>query len=184
MWWLVRDAVGLTPRESARLRGWGKRGATIFNPDDRRVQNELAPTDPVLRRIEDTLRSRGFLYGRAIGKAVVLHSFAGCRAQPLHCDYDPDAQRALRKKPLGVLVAIEEGTALQLGERLVSLHSGDMLVFEGDQLHAGAAYDVDNTRIHVYVDSPVCPGAEGMTWLAADHDSLSESVSLASSTPS
>jgi hypothetical protein len=34
----------------------------------------------------------------------------------------------------------------------------------GDLSHAGAAYDGDHLRIHVYIDSPLHPRDEGVTY--------------------
>ena len=54
----------------------------------------------------------------------------------------------------------------------VELEMGDALVFKGDCMHAGFDYDVDNTRVHVYVsvagggpDSSVPKDASGYTTL-------------------
>ena len=64
--------------------------------------------------------------------------------------------RGIRKKPLGALLALEEGTKLAVhGIGDVLLQRGDCLVFDGDLVHAGSAYpDAPNTRVHVYLDVP------------------------------
>ena len=36
----------------------------------------------------------------------------------------------------------------------VQLEAGDILLFDGDVVHAGAAYAEKNTRLHVYLDLP------------------------------
>lgn len=66
--------------------------------------------------------------------------------------------------PLSVMVAIEPGAKLwiypdgcgseQETALLVELEVGDVLVWRGDLVHAGAGYGVDHYRIHAYVDSP------------------------------
>ena len=53
---------------------------------------------------------RSWLNGRTFGAAVALHSELGCEQQPLHSDYDPRQCRELRRKPLGVIAALERGT--------------------------------------------------------------------------
>ena len=40
------------------------------------------------------------------------------------------------------------------GVRMICLEPGDVLVFDGDVVHAGAAYRAPNTRVHVYLDVP------------------------------
>jgi len=42
-----------------------------------------------------------------------------------------------------------------LTKKVEYLNKGDMLVFRGDLIHAGSAYDEENIRIHVYLDSPI-----------------------------
>ena len=37
---------------------------------------------------------------------------------------------------------------------LVELELGDMLVWRGDLVHAGAGYDVEHVRVHAYIDTP------------------------------
>jgi hypothetical protein len=66
--------------------------------------------------------------------------------------------------PLSVMVAIEPGAKLWIypdgcnsdeeTALLVELEVGDVLVWRGDLVHAGAGYGVDHYRIHAYVDSP------------------------------
>ena len=37
---------------------------------------------------------------------------------------------------------------------LVELELGDMLLWRGDLVHAGAGYDVEHVRVHAYIDTP------------------------------
>ena len=46
-----------------------------------------------------------------------------------------------------------------------TLAKGDILCFEGDVIHAGAAYKKENTRIHIYVDVQDVKPVENMTWI-------------------
>ena len=39
-----------------------------------------------------------------------------------------------------------------MGEGEIYLDQGDCLVFDGDCVHAGSAYDYDNVWLHVYLD--------------------------------
>ena len=38
------------------------------------------------------------------------------------------------------------------GERYIVLHAGDIVVFDGTVIHAGADYKKTNTRLHIYLD--------------------------------
>ena len=79
-----------------------------------------------------------------------------------------------REKPLGVFWALEKGCKIMLagpgGEAVeVCLEEGDVLLFDGDLVHAGAAYpDCDNIRMHVYLyaEGIVPPG--GGTWFVPE----------------
>ena len=68
-----------------------------------------------------------------------MRSLPGCMQQLFHYDYDPVPLRHLRssKKPLGVLLAIQDNTKLVTLKGEVVLASGDVFIFEGDVVHAG-----------------------------------------------
>ena len=86
------------------------------------------------------------------------HGAARDRQQPLHYDYNPKQLRGSERKPAGVLLALEHGARMRVmgehGVRMICLEPGDVLVFDGDVVHAGAAYRAPNTRVHVYLDVP------------------------------
>jgi hypothetical protein len=50
----------------------------------------------------------------------------------------------------------------------VVLHKGDALLFRGDLTHAGSAYDLSNTRVHVYLDTNV-KRVENRSWIISKH---------------
>ena len=103
---------------------------------------------------------------------VVLHSEPGCQSQQAHTDYDPQqVQMAERQNgpgsvPLGVICGIEPGSMLvvypgshlsgDLGlPQIVHFEAGDLVLFRGDFVHAGAAYSSygpGNVRLHAYLD--------------------------------
>lgn len=147
--------LAVTIDDLFRLRCSAYDGDPIFNPDELRVQRALPVDEPIVVALIDFLRVRGFLCdGRTPGDAVVIHSFAGCAQQPLHTDYHPDVVRAALVKPLGVVAALQDDTRLVLDNgRYVAMRAGDVVVFEGGVVHAGAAYASENTRVHIYVDS-------------------------------
>ena len=46
----------------------------------------------------------------------------------------------------------------------VVMFAGDVLVFDGDVVHAGAQYSVGSTRVHVYLDVPELTRDPNFTW--------------------
>lgn len=147
-----------------------RRGSTIFNSldddhnDERRLQARVPATDAAYKAVHRALGALGVLGddGRELGDMVVLHSVAGCRQQPWHTDYAPRKLAADPVKPMGVIVALEDGTQF-LGHgsqypdgkhRTYALEPGDVLCFDGDYVHAGAPYRHANTRVHAYITTP------------------------------
>ncbi len=115
--------------------------------------------------------------------AVLLKSSKGCEVQPAHSDYQPECDDSDNYlQACGLLLAIMPNTTLTLWENLknnnltmdhgsvvlpttIHLDIGDILLFTGDQIHSGSAYDEINYRIHIYVDSPFQKMAfENKTW--------------------
>jgi len=140
-------------------------GDVVFNPDGKRRQRELTPTTSFLRALEDALVQRGCMRGRYVGGAVVLHSEPGCRRQQWHTDYDPDALVGLRRKPQGLLVALQAGTTFVTPDATYELAPGDAVLFDGDVVHAGGAYRHANTRVHLYLDVEGVERQLNKTWL-------------------
>lgn len=131
----------------------------IFNPDKKRSQAELPCSSAVYIAVENALRRRNHLrHGRTVTSMVVLHSEAGCQQQPYHTDHDTRSVMDMRDAgncPSGCLVAVEDNTVLELhGRESIMMQQGDMVVFDGDICHAGAAYTQANIRIHAYIESP------------------------------
>lgn len=70
--------------------------------------------------------------------------------------------------PLSAMLAIQPGTCLWIypdgcggvggggadGAELVWLEVGEMLIWRGDLVHAGAGYAREHVRVHTYVDPP------------------------------
>lgn len=123
---------------------------------------------------------------------VILTSRPGCQQQLPHCDYEPTYEFATTSDaqvPLGCLVAVEPGTKLcvwpnsirlsilapelltkwleehgPIDMKIIELRPGDVLVFRGDLIHAGAEYTQGNNRVHMYLDSPVVERQKNRTW--------------------
>jgi len=109
---------------------------------------------------------------------TVLRSEAGCQAQLPHTDHFQRPPHLSPEEPwydwscfdstnipLGCLVALEDDTfldvwpeAIRFDQTRVSqchilrLKRGDVVLFRGDLVHAGAAFDKLNVRVHCYLE--------------------------------
>ena len=158
-WRVYRRAVRVSTRDVRAVEEIARKGEPIFNGGDRlRRQASLPASGAVAQQLLLALQKRGELRGRELRDAVAIHSAAGCGQQPLHHDYNPEALRGQARKPAGALLALEHGARMRVmgehGVRMICLEPGDALVFDGDVVHAGAAYRAPNTRVHVYLDVP------------------------------
>jgi len=128
---------------------------------------------------------------------VILTSLPGCDEQLAHCDYAPSTEFATVSDdmvPLGCIIALEPGTKLKIWPKSIrlsfmnnlirsdfiesingpirpieiELNPGDVLVFRGDLVHAGSAYNTKNNRIHLYLDSPLVSRPSNTTWFPSD----------------
>jgi hypothetical protein len=151
--------------------------------DLRRAQYKIPAVHPILEKIKHALISKRFLLQSTIGHgdddlmfgdAVLLRSEVGCSQQQWHRDFSTDALKKCSMRPIGVVLAIEDGARLSiLGEPDVKLSRGDCLVFDGLCIHAGSAYpDAVNYRVHVYLDTREKSGArvQHETYLVDDSD--------------
>ena len=82
--------------------------------------------------------------------------------QPPHADSAPrDSLQGMdcKKLPWAVLFATEDGTLLKIWKPgaqepiILTLSKGELLIMRGDLGHSGASYTVENSRIHLYIDS-------------------------------
>jgi len=131
------------------------------------VQTRIKP-DPVGAGLLAALELVGALEGRLPTLMNLLHSEEGCDQQEWHWDWEPKRCAKCKRKPLGVILALEPNTPFMVWERghehTIMLQPGDILLFEGDVLHAGAKYEsACNTRVHVYA------GCAGLA-AKAEHD--------------
>lgn len=164
---IKRAALSVNDGDVIRIRKALKRGGRrIFNPDAKRTQAALRQTDTLIARLKTALSKMKLLDNRTITQAVVLHSSAMCKQQQWHYDYDPKVMRDMRVKPLGVILALQDGTKFETVTCTHTLCKGDILVFGGDVVHAGAAYDKENTRVHAYLDVANVKRVRNRTWLA------------------
>ena len=141
-------------------------GQQIFNPGTKRVQAMLCDDHPLRLRVIEALNERGVLRGgREPARACVLHSKRGCKRQAFHSDFDVNAFVGVRVKPCSVLLALEDHTTLHFVSGPVELSRGDIMMFEGDVVHAGSEYiHADNTRFFMYVGIPGVSAPENDTY--------------------
>ena len=130
--------------------------------DNLRKQKKMSARHELAKRLRAALQLARELEGREVGAFNLLGSKAGCRQQHRHWDWDPASVDALNDRlPRGVVLACEDGARLvvfndvhDVEGQYVELNAGDVLLFDGDVLHAGAQYEKDNLRLHVYLDVP------------------------------
>ena len=89
--------------------------------------------------------------------------------KPLHADSCDPASHAEDGAPWGdahlsMILSLQDDTRLVVypfdkgGEKvLLTLNAGDIVIFRGDLIHSGAAYDTCNISLHLYIDSPRAP---------------------------
>lgn len=145
-----------------------QRGEHVFNPDNKRMQYKVSPSDPICVKVLEALSVA--TRQRVVRDAVIISSLAGCAPQQWHCDYDPDMVRRAALKPLGALVALDSrGANLRImteeGASVIYLKRGQVLLFDGDLVHAGGNYDEDNLRLHMYLDSTEVARQKNKTYL-------------------
>lgn len=132
--------------------------------DDLRSQSHVKVNDRLLRGIDEFLQQFEHS-GMKRSEFMAIHSAPGCQEQAAHCDFDPKSPCFQTPTfPVGVIVALQDDTfvdvwpgshrnAFRVERHKVTLSKGDVLVFRGDCVHAGSAFQHANTRLHCYVDS-------------------------------
>ena len=155
----------------------------IFNNigrnDKKRVEGKVADTD-----IPDTtaqLRElvREIYPNLKTSDIVAITSLPGCLSQRPHTDFDTLTINRLcdADVPRVCVVALQNRTKLDVWKHshqlstvdpqqriTINMSAGDALFFRGDLVHAGSAYDVRNTRLHVFIDNSMIPRLHNSTW--------------------
>jgi len=124
--------------------------------------NWMATTTQGTRRVVDTHALRAGVDGNGLPATTP-------KQKPLHADSCiPDSHWHLRAPwgdaHLAMIIALQDNTKLHIypfgrgGEEIIiALNAGDVLIFRGDLIHAGAEYTGRNVRIHMYLDSSAAP---------------------------
>ena len=161
----------------------------IFNDNLTQKEDRKRVQENMPKRLSHTLHKKlvATFPEKEINDYVILKSKAGCQKQAAHMDYIPT--HALldsgNKIPLLFLLALEDNTKLLVWPQSHTLHktishatishievnlsAGDAIVFRGDLVHAGASYDTDNIRVHVYLDTPEIKRRKNMTYIIHKH---------------
>lgn len=163
--------------------------------DRKRLQRLLPWKDAAWRGLEASILASVAAVAPHVTTTLVqlpwnlLQSRAGCQQQASHTDWVPTEAVAeavaAGTPPLAVLVALMDGTTLEVWPRAtglttrlddaqlpttpipqqtVRLRPGDVLVFRPDCVHAGSAYAEPNVRLHAYFDNPLVARARNTTW--------------------
>ena len=110
---------------------------------------------------ESTAHAEGGAEAEAVAAAVLGR-------QPAHSDAPEPPESSVSELadvdvPLSAMLAVEDATVLwvypagcdALDEaQLIQIARGDVIVWRGDLVHAGAGYAVDHVRVHAYIDPP------------------------------
>ena len=149
------------------------RSTTQYPSDNSTLNNFREDIGRVLSDIVGSFNTK-----RAMRDMTILRSQSGCKDQLPHTDYIAgDLERVLDydnddDMPLSCIVVCMDNTYLNVWPGAIkcfnsnndgnnkqfecvrlNLNAGDVLIFRGDLVHAGSAYDEKNVRIHVYLDS-------------------------------
>ncbi|KAJ0396262.1 hypothetical protein P43SY_003849 [Pythium insidiosum] len=95
----------------------------------------------------------------------LMKSLPNGQRQAFNVDFRPQMDNQVADytlMPVGLLLALESDTSIHIygwnrllcdeeDEDTITLEAGDMLLFRGDMIHAGASYDKKNVRVHAYL---------------------------------
>jgi len=137
---------------------------------DINCEDVMADKSKIVSALRDVLIANSMLDTKEerITGAVFIASDPGCLQQAFHTDYDIRDFEGLKHRPRGVLVALQADTKFITTSDEYKLSRGDVLVFDGGLVHAGAAYDNANVRIHLYVDPKGFKREKDATYFAED----------------
>lgn len=190
-----RSNLTIDQKEVRKLRKYAKdKARTIFNhnlkdrQDYKRKQTNFPKKlgNKLFRQIKNFTET---YYSNLISKEwSILLSLPGCHEQAPHCDYVQDDQFENVKDrdiPLSYIICLQENTKINLWvnslkmvyrkpiapirKTEVKMNVGDVLVFRGDLVHAGSAYNDENIRVHGYLDSKTIKRICNQTYVIHQH---------------
>lgn len=196
---VLRNWITIPDRELTALQKRAADAEPIFNGpgrnDRRRRQLTLRPRDGTwLGSVRTRLAADFAATGHTPTGFVLLASDPGCARQAAHQDYVPDDTLLGTpdgQMPLLFLLALEDDTTLdvwpgshrfrgadttaRIERETLCLGPGDAVLFRGDLIHAGSAYETaPNCRVHVYLDHPSNPRTPNRTWIVSKHGSAAD----------
>lgn len=158
-------------------------GAKRSINDRKRKQRSLTKKDIRLLALTDQIDKWIFdiLPYAAKTTWVELRSSQGCAQQAAHSDYFPDTLNGVHIEhiPLVCIAAIMPDTKIVVWPGALSaatldkehyepmtihMNAGDIVLFRGDLVHAGAKYDKINRRLHCYIDTIAVHHRDNRTW--------------------
>ncbi len=171
-----------------KLRGQvEKRGRPIFGWDNRRLQCKVRHGAKPLQAFIGALdffviKDHMPTFNVNPSEWRIIRALPGCREQQAHCAYDPKTlvNEPNDRIPFGALLAVEPKTKLTVWKGCfgaipndvkpeeVALDPGDMLIYRGDLVHAGSAYEEENIRLLCYFDIFNVPRLENRTYLMTE----------------
>lgn len=113
------------------------------------------------KSLRNFIKDKGF-GNHYLSDLVIVRSEPYCKRQKMHHDYDVNELRQIKKKdyPYGIIVGVSDHSRFIVSDgkdksrpKTIHLDKGDVLIFRGDVLHAGAEYYSENVRLHAYIDS-------------------------------
>ena len=104
-----------------------------------------------------------------VSLCTCLIALPGLLEQVPHTDY-VDYLEHLPRSNFIVFVSMMPNTRIvvfddSMRKSVVVLNPGDVFVGRGDVVHAGAAYDIHNVRLHFYITRESCPLPNNETFL-------------------
>ena len=177
---LFKNIIDIPDHISRYIRVESKKGDPIFNDvvdgsigDGKRIQSDFNCEIGryFKRKLRSFIKNKGLVH-HVIRDLVIVRSEPFCKRQKLHYDYDTDVLRKLQTKdyPHGLIVAVSDHSRFIVNgsgkNTTVHLNKGDVLVFRGDLLHAGAEYYNENIRLHAYIDSKKYTRDKNITYIA------------------
>lgn len=162
---VFKNVVDIPDYISSYIYQESKKGDAIFNNghesgDGKRTQYDFNCKIGIhfKKVLRNFMKTKGFM-NHYIKDLVIVRSEPYCKRQKLHTDYDIDKLRHIKKTdyPYGILVGVSDNSRFLISDKnrvkTIYINKGDIIVFRGDVLHAGAEYYSENIRLHAYVDS-------------------------------
>jgi hypothetical protein len=155
----------------------------IFNfnnnkKDDRkRKQTPVKKNKKIIKDFVNGLKNfaNGLNDKLVMNNPVIIKSMPNCQEQAPHTDYLLTLELMSLKSdeiPLAMIIALENNTCLNvwsgsisigkkrkrdselIDKTIIKLDKGDILIFRADLIHAGSAYNIENIRLHAFLDNP------------------------------